>query len=107
MWFTRNKWVHERNFTSGKKIADLTKSYVQEQIMMSSKIEIVTSTSIDWKPPDPDFVKINFNDAFDHSQHRSASGLIARNADGQVLASRYVLHVDIITPFAAEARACD
>lgn len=34
-------------------------------------------TSIDWKPPERDMVKINYDAPFNRQQFRSVSGLIA------------------------------
>lgn len=101
IWFARSKWVHKKNFLPGKSIAELVKRYVQEQIIISDKIKLDLSTSVAWKPLEFGFVKINFDAAFDHSQHRSASGLIARNANGRILASRSILHENMGTPFTA------
>lgn len=106
LWFTRNKWVHERNFSTRRRIAELTRSYIQKQIMISNKIDTITPTSVEWKPLDSDIVKINFDDVFDRLQHRSVSGLIARNDSSQVPASQFTLHADIGASFAAEAQAC-
>ncbi|MBA0576707.1 hypothetical protein Golob_024818, partial [Gossypium lobatum] len=49
---------------------------------------------------------INFDGAYNESQTRSASGIVARDAEGKVLLSCSEIHNDITFAFAAEAIAC-
>ncbi|KAK5775936.1 hypothetical protein PVK06_043892 [Gossypium arboreum] len=48
---------------------------------------------------------IYFDAAFDQQSFRSATGLIVQAMDGEILAYKSVLHVDVASPFAAEALA--
>ncbi|KAK5818320.1 hypothetical protein PVK06_023255 [Gossypium arboreum] len=50
-------------------------------------------------------VAIYFDAAFDQQLSRSVSGLVVRNEEGEILASKSVIHSNIATPFAAEAHA--
>ncbi|MBA0879002.1 hypothetical protein Goshw_022191 [Gossypium schwendimanii] len=54
-------------------------------------------------PPTRSVIKINFDAAFDNHQSRLGSGIVARNAMGEVLVSRSILHDDIGFVFAAKA----
>ncbi|MBA0686317.1 hypothetical protein Goari_013926, partial [Gossypium aridum] len=58
------------------------------------------------RPPTGSIVKINFDGAFEKESFRSCSGIVARNAHGEVLVSRAVFHPNVGSPFAAEAIAC-
>ncbi|PPD95913.1 hypothetical protein GOBAR_DD07058 [Gossypium barbadense] len=49
---------------------------------------------------------INFDGAYNESQNRSASGIVARDAEGKVLLSCSKIHNDITSAFSAEAIAC-
>ncbi|KAG8475535.1 hypothetical protein CXB51_032303 [Gossypium anomalum] len=59
-----------------------------------------------WKTPIGADVKINFDAAFNLNQARSGSGVVARNALGEVLASKIVIHRRVPTLFTMEACAC-
>ncbi|MFQ6655521.1 hypothetical protein Gotur_026040 [Gossypium turneri] len=54
-------------------------------------------------PPTRSVIEINFDAAFDNHLSRSGSGIVARNAMGEVLVSRSILHDDIGFVFAAKA----
>ncbi|MBA0877287.1 hypothetical protein Goshw_000593, partial [Gossypium schwendimanii] len=49
---------------------------------------------------------INFDGAYNESQNHSASGIVAKDAEGKVLLSCLEIHNDITFAFAAEAIAC-
>ncbi|MBA0847931.1 hypothetical protein Goshw_025767 [Gossypium schwendimanii] len=48
---------------------------------------------------------VYFDAAFDQQHTRSASGLIVRGEEGEILASKSVIHTNIATPFTTEAQA--
>ncbi|KAH1047862.1 hypothetical protein J1N35_038646 [Gossypium stocksii] len=50
-------------------------------------------------------VKIHFDAAFNHQNYKATSGLLVRDVEGEILASKSTIHTDIATPFAAEAHA--
>ncbi|MBA0638750.1 hypothetical protein Godav_025627, partial [Gossypium davidsonii] len=50
-------------------------------------------------------VTVHFDGAFDCQSSKSAIGLILRNEEGEILASKAVIHSHIVTPFTAEAYA--
>ncbi|MBA0877288.1 hypothetical protein Goshw_000593 [Gossypium schwendimanii] len=52
------------------------------------------------------YLGINFDGAYNESQNHSASGIVAKDAEGKVLLSCLEIHNDITFAFAAEAIAC-
>lgn len=52
------------------------------------------------------FVKINFDVAFDENVRQSAVGIVARDSQGNALLSSTELHHQVASAFAAEAIAC-
>ncbi|MBA0730356.1 hypothetical protein Golax_020559 [Gossypium laxum] len=76
LWSESNKTVHERKQKSGKDISDTIGWYLREL------------------------------DDTEKESFRSCSGIVARNAHGEVLVSRAVFHPNVGSPFAAEAIAC-
>ncbi|MBA0748062.1 hypothetical protein Gogos_004917 [Gossypium gossypioides] len=59
-----------------------------------------------WKPPNSQSIKINFDALFDYLGLKSASKIVVRNANGEVLASNSHLHMTVGTTFDAEALIC-
>lgn len=53
-----------------------------------------------------EFVKINFDGAYDGRHYQSTPGIMARNDDGTVLLSCSKIHEGVASAFAAEAIAC-
>lgn len=54
----------------------------------------------------PIFIKVNFDTAFVMEQCRSGTGLVARNCEGVVIASKAVVHDNVGSAFAGEALTC-
>ena len=50
-------------------------------------------------------VAVHFDTAFDSQSSRSATGLLVRNEEGEILALKAVIHSEIATPFTAKAHA--
>lgn len=59
-----------------------------------------------WKMPKEHFVKINFDARFCKQNNKSCSRIIIRDDSGLVLWSKTIMHVNIHSPFVAEAMAC-
>ncbi|KAG8474112.1 hypothetical protein CXB51_033815 [Gossypium anomalum] len=59
-----------------------------------------------WKHPPGQAVKINFDGAYDAGLFQSASGIVVRNREGDVLLSCSEIHEEVPSAFAAEAIAC-
>lgn len=58
-----------------------------------------------WRPPENQYIQINFDVAYNPQQFRLASGLVARNSKDEVLVSQAILEKDIASLFAAKACA--
>ncbi|KAA3476412.1 reverse transcriptase [Gossypium australe] len=87
IWGERNRGVHERIYRS----AEETSKFIRNYILKLDEVEIATKRKKDlievrrWKPPPKQFVKINFDAAFDSISHRAAVGIVARDREGIVL----------------------
>ncbi|MBA0697828.1 hypothetical protein Goari_021352, partial [Gossypium aridum] len=78
IWININKLVHEEKKSLGKEIAARLGATV----------------------------KINFDVAFDGSNAKSASGVVVRNASGDILTLKITFHESFPPEFATEALAC-
>ncbi|MBA0859712.1 hypothetical protein Goshw_009895, partial [Gossypium schwendimanii] len=58
-----------------------------------------------WKSPEEQIIKINFDTSFDCQGFKSASGIVVRNTKGEVLVSKSCLHTAVGTTFDVEALA--
>ncbi|KAH1074230.1 hypothetical protein J1N35_026558 [Gossypium stocksii] len=106
IWSSRNKLVYEGKISTGKEISDWISRYLCELDEIEQKVHTRSNAPMRWKTPIGADVKINFDAAFELNQARSGSGVVARNALGEVLASKIVIHRRVPTLFAAEACAC-
>ncbi|KAH1122211.1 hypothetical protein J1N35_005371 [Gossypium stocksii] len=59
-----------------------------------------------WSYPPREFVKINFDGAYDATHQKSALGVVVRNEEGLVILSCSEIHHGVSSAFAAEAIAC-
>lgn len=59
-----------------------------------------------WCPLVGSVVNLNFDVAFDESRAKSVSGVVVRNASGEVFAFKTVVHGEVAFSFAVEALAC-
>ncbi|KAG8473535.1 hypothetical protein CXB51_035829 [Gossypium anomalum] len=84
----------------------LPKRSAQKEPFFYGLFGITETKCIMRDPPRGDRIKINFDAAFNKSQHKSVSGIIARNNDGEVMASCTYPGVNMADPTTAEARAC-
>lgn len=64
------------------------------------------ANSYEWKPPENDTIKINFDASFNQHLRISCSGIIARNKEGLVMAACTFPWENIADPVMVEARAC-
>lgn len=58
------------------------------------------------KKPEDNFVKINFDAAYEKGQNKAAIGVVARDKEGLVLLSFSEVHQRVSSAFGAEAMAC-
>ncbi|MBA0582470.1 hypothetical protein Gorai_024616 [Gossypium raimondii] len=60
----------------------------------------------EWNPSTNLLIKINFDASFNQTQARPGSGVVARNALGEIVASNMILHTVVASPFTVEVYAC-
>ncbi|MBA0628969.1 hypothetical protein Godav_023597, partial [Gossypium davidsonii] len=61
----RNKRVHEKTSRSGKEIAFFIKRYISKLSGIEEKVPKVITGDRKWKHPPGQFVKVNFDAAYD------------------------------------------
>ncbi|KAK5838171.1 hypothetical protein PVK06_006898 [Gossypium arboreum] len=88
---------------SGHEIARRTRNYIAELDALKERKLTLNSTGNTQQVCRSGRVTIHFDAAFDRQSSRSATGLLVRNAEGEILASQAVIHSEIATPFIAEA----
>ncbi|XP_017609372.1 uncharacterized protein LOC108455303 [Gossypium arboreum] len=107
IWHNRNKMYHEGCKAQVHEAVGFINAYYAEIVhkseVLKSRNEICNKTL---QPPRGDRIKINFDAVFNNSQHKSVSGIIARNNDGKVMASCTYLGVNMADPTTTEARSC-
>ncbi|PPR83317.1 hypothetical protein GOBAR_AA37390 [Gossypium barbadense] len=106
VWGDRNKRVHEGKVSNGKDTASFINSYIKELTDFENRDLKRRKEVRKWTYPQREFVKINFDGAYKETQNRSASGIVGRDSEGNVLLSYSKIHDDVSSPFAAEAMAC-
>ncbi|PPD94592.1 hypothetical protein GOBAR_DD08383 [Gossypium barbadense] len=106
IWGDRNRRIHEEKVSNGKEIANFISNYITELTGFEKRKSVIITENKRWRHPHCEFIKINFDSAYNESQNRSASGIMARDAEGKVLLSCSEIHNDITSAFAAEAIAC-
>ncbi|KAA3470487.1 reverse transcriptase [Gossypium australe] len=89
-----------------KEMAIFMRNYIQELDGVKNKAVKLPKVVSRWKHPPYHVVKINFDGAYDMKEQLSASGIVARDSEGEVLASKSKIHKNVASAFAAEALAC-
>ncbi|MBA0738646.1 hypothetical protein Gogos_011977, partial [Gossypium gossypioides] len=106
IWGDRNRRIHEGKVSNGKEIANFTSNYITELTGFEKRKSANIIENKRWQHPHREFIKINFDGAYNESQYCSASGIVARDAEGRVLLSYSEIQSDITSVFAIEAIAC-
>ncbi|KAA3485160.1 reverse transcriptase [Gossypium australe] len=106
IWGERNRCIHDRANRSGEETTDFIKNYILELNGTEEETTKVQSEVSRWKPPSGQFVKINFDAAYDDSFCQAAVGVVARDRKGSVLLSYSVIQKRVASAFAAEVIAC-
>ncbi|TYH31892.1 hypothetical protein ES288_A01G207900v1 [Gossypium darwinii] len=78
-------------------------SYVKETDECEIKKLTRESVNMEWCPSNGPNIKMNFDTAFDMSQAKSISGVVAKNASREILVSKTVAHEEVASPFVVEA----
>ncbi|MFQ6650529.1 hypothetical protein Gotur_022916 [Gossypium turneri] len=105
-WGERNKRVHEKTIRSRKEIATFIKSYILELNGIEEKSPKVSTGIRKWKYLPGQFLKINFDAAYDGDLNQSVAGIVARDSGGNVLLSLTKVHNQVASAFTTEAIAC-
>ncbi|KAK5793316.1 hypothetical protein PVK06_034458 [Gossypium arboreum] len=72
---------------SGQQIADFINNYIVEPNGLEIRRSIKGKETRKWSYPHREFVKINFDSAYDATHHKSASGVVVRDEERLVLLS--------------------
>ncbi|KAG8499524.1 hypothetical protein CXB51_006063 [Gossypium anomalum] len=106
IWGERNRIIHEQKISTGQQLVDFINNHIAELDGLEIKNPAKRKMIVGWSYPPREFVKINFDGAYDANHHQSASGIVARNKEGDVLLSCSEIHHGVTSAFAAEAIAC-
>ncbi|KAK5844503.1 hypothetical protein PVK06_000643 [Gossypium arboreum] len=106
IWGDRNTRIHDKVSRSGQEIAAFVKNYIKELDGVESRKSKNWKEVEQWKHPPGQAAKINFDGAYDARLFQSASGIVVRNREGDVLLSCSEIHEEVPSAFAAEAIAC-
>ncbi|KAA3467448.1 reverse transcriptase [Gossypium australe] len=109
LWYRRNKPVHKGIKFSVIETVGFLKGYILElnnlrEILSFSFVSLVNET---WKPPDPGFIKLNFDTAYYNDTKIAITVVLARNYEGKVVGAETYLFRVVNDAFVAEARACE
>ncbi|KAA3459979.1 reverse transcriptase [Gossypium australe] len=104
-WAIFLKRIHEKANRSGKETTNFINSYILELNGIEEEIPKVLLKVKRWKHPLGQFVKINFNIAYDENLCQLAVGIVARDSKGTILLSYSALQQHVVSAFAAEAIA--
>ncbi|XP_017620800.1 uncharacterized protein LOC108465011 [Gossypium arboreum] len=102
----RNARMHKKVSKSGKEIVSFVSSYISGLNEIEKRSPKISPTVSKWNNPLDQFVKINFDVAYDGRLCQSTVGIMARNSKGNVLLSCAEIHQQVASAFAAEALVC-
>ncbi|PPR91186.1 hypothetical protein GOBAR_AA29500 [Gossypium barbadense] len=106
IWGERNKKVHEEKTSTGQEIVNFINNYLFELNGPEKEKSVREEEHKRWTQPPSEFVKINFDGAYDSTHQQSASRVVARNTEGIILHTCSDIHHDVTLAFTAEAIAC-
>ncbi|KAG8498180.1 hypothetical protein CXB51_006960 [Gossypium anomalum] len=105
IWANRNKLIYEGKSSTSQDISKQIISYISELEGIKNKELILEANARPKQYIQRVNVAIYFNAAFDSQNFRSASGLVVKDEGGRTIATKSILHVNVASPFAAEAHA--
>ncbi|KAG8496423.1 hypothetical protein CXB51_009030 [Gossypium anomalum] len=105
IWANRNKLIYEGKSSTSQDISKQINSYISELDGIKNKALILEANARPKQHIQRVNVAIYFDAAFDSQNFRSASGLAVKDEGGRTLATKSILHVNVASPFAAEAHA--
>ncbi|MBA0755496.1 hypothetical protein Gogos_020604 [Gossypium gossypioides] len=106
IWGDRNARVHKKVSKSGKEIVSFVHSYILELNKIETRRPKVFPVVSKWKHPPDQFVKVNFDAAYDERYSHSALGIVGKNSEGKVFFACSEIHNQVASAFAAEAITC-
>ncbi|KAH1091582.1 hypothetical protein J1N35_018839 [Gossypium stocksii] len=106
LWLDRNRNLHKGKSYSGTEATNFAKHYICELDGLAKRKIITVGEKEKWKSPDDPTIKINFDASFNCMSFTSASAIVARNANGEVIISKFYLHTAVGMAFDAKAIAC-
>ncbi|KAK5774645.1 hypothetical protein PVK06_042501 [Gossypium arboreum] len=86
----RNTRIHEKRISTCKEIVNFISNYIVELNGLEKRKSVITKETRSWSHPPREFIKINFNSAYDRNYNHSA----------------LEIHQGVVSAFAAEAIAC-
>ncbi|KAF5471734.1 hypothetical protein F2P56_008507 [Juglans regia] len=107
IWQRRNKLVFEGSFlhptllpqNASQQLAD----FKAVQLAPNSTTRIHPNHVVTWNPPPVGIIKINWDAALWEAHDRLRIGLVARDHEGSILASKIVAKTSCVVPLLAEA----
>ncbi|MBA0575664.1 hypothetical protein Golob_027310 [Gossypium lobatum] len=85
IWGDRNAKVHKKVSKSGKEIVNFVHSYILELNEIETRRPKFFPVVSKWKHPPDQYVKINFDAAYDERSSHLTLGIVARNSEGKIL----------------------
>nr|KJB20572.1 hypothetical protein B456_003G154500 [Gossypium raimondii] len=91
IWFSRNKFVHERNVQSLEEIVTFIRSFGLEYRSSAESLKHPQPRSmVKWSPPPQGYFKINVDAGLSVANNRAVLGFIIRNAEGFIMGHNLV-----------------
>lgn len=85
-WFARNRLVHDGVRQTTSEIVSFISGYLREiKEISSNNFSSISRQKYIWRPPDTDFIEINFDSSYDAKSQSAVSGVIVRNHLGQIM----------------------
>ncbi|KAL4335266.1 hypothetical protein GQ457_07G037440 [Hibiscus cannabinus] len=106
LWLYRNKFIFENENQRPEMVITFVKSYLMDLSIISNRWNLSNQVpTVQWSPPIPPFVKLNFDASFRQGERLASLGWVLRDDEGFILAAECALAHHISSSFAAEALA--
>lgn len=84
----KNKNLHDGKTQSRIVVVEFINNYISELDGLEMKHVTCKKSCVEWRPPDGQTLKLNFDAAYDDQHHKSTFGIIVRNTKGEVMVLR-------------------
>ncbi|KAG8486373.1 hypothetical protein CXB51_019807 [Gossypium anomalum] len=98
--------MYKKVSKSGKEIVSFVNSYILELNEIEKRSPKISPAVSKWNHPLGQFVKINFDAAYDGRLCPSAVGIMARNSEGNIFLSCSKIYQRVASAFTTKAFAC-